>query len=96
VVSGGLELGKVAVSFKVMPADETVSLEDMEKRLREDIAREFTLGRSSIEELAFGIKVLKIIVIMEDEGGLIDRVEQNIRKNKEVGEVEVEEVSLIS
>jgi len=40
--------------------------------------------------------VLKIIVIMEDEGGLIDRVEQNIRKNKEVGEVEVEEVSLIS
>jgi len=89
-------LGKVAVSFKVMPADETVSLEDMEKRLREDIAREFTLGRSSIEELAFGIKVLKIIVIMEDEGGLIDRVEQNIRKNKEVGEVEVEEVSLIS
>jgi len=54
VVSGGLELGKVAVSFKVMPADETVSLEDMEKRLREDIAREFTLGRSSIEELAFG------------------------------------------
>ncbi|MGC8644999.1 MAG: elongation factor 1-beta [Thermoplasmata archaeon] len=86
----------MAVSFKIMPADETMHLEDVESRMREDLSREFTLGKTSIDELAFGIRVLRLIVIMDDQGGLIDRVEEKIRKYPEVGEVEVEEVSLIS
>ncbi|MCL5789665.1 MAG: elongation factor 1-beta [Candidatus Thermoplasmatota archaeon] len=89
-------MGKVAVSFKIMPSDETKDLSKIEKGLKADLSKEFALGKSSIEELAFGIKVLKIIVIMSDEGGLVDSVEQRIRSFSDVGEVEVEEVSLIS
>jgi elongation factor 1-beta len=89
-------LGKVAVSFKIMPSDETKDLSSIEKSLKTDLSRNFALGKSSIEELAFGIKVLKIIVIMGDEGGLVDSVEQRIRSFQDIGEVEVEEVSLIS
>ncbi|MEM0073456.1 MAG: elongation factor 1-beta [Thermoplasmatales archaeon] len=94
--SGGLKLGKVAVSFKIMPADENMSLEDIDKSLRQELSKDFVLGKSSIDELAFGIKVLRFIVIMDDQGGLIDSVEERIRKHPEVGEVDVEEVSLIS
>ncbi|MCL4450943.1 MAG: elongation factor 1-beta [Candidatus Thermoplasmatota archaeon] len=89
-------MGKVAVSFKVMPSDETKDLVAIEKGLKEDLSKNYALGKSSIEELAFGIKVLKLIVIMGDEGGLVDSVEQRIRSFQDVGEVEVEEVSLIS
>jgi translation elongation factor aEF-1 beta len=89
-------LGKVAVSFKIMPSDETKDLSKIENALKTDLSNSFTLGKSSIEELAFGIKVLKLIVIMSDEGGLVDAVEQRIRSFQDIGEVEVEEVSLIS
>lgn len=89
-------MGKVAVSFKIMPADENMSLEDIDKSLRQELSKDFVLGKSSIDELAFGIKVLRFIVIMDDQGGLIDSVEERIRKHPEVGEVDVEEVSLIS
>jgi elongation factor 1-beta len=89
-------LGKVAVSFKVMPLDESKDLSSIEKGLKEDLSKSYALGRSSIEELAYGIKVLKVIVIMGDEGGLVDNVEQKIRSFPNVGEVEVDEVSLIS
>ncbi|MEM2615265.1 MAG: elongation factor 1-beta family protein, partial [Thermoplasmatales archaeon] len=85
-----------AVSFKIMPADENMSLEDIDKSLRQELSKDFVLGKSSIDELAFGIKVLRFIVIMDDQGGLIDSVEERIRKHPEVGEVDVEEVSLIS
>jgi translation elongation factor aEF-1 beta len=89
-------LGKVAVSFKVMPLDESKDLVAIEKDLKSDLSKNYVLGNSRIEELAFGIKVLKLIVIMSDEGGLVEDVEQRIRSFQDVGEVEVEEVSLIS
>lgn len=89
-------MGKVAVAFKVMPSDESKDLVVIEKSLKADLSKSFALGNSTIEELAFGIKVLKLIVIMGDEGGLVDSVEQKIRSFSDVGEVEIEEVSLIS
>ena len=89
-------MGKVAVSFKVMPLDESKDLVAIEKDLKNDLSKNYVLGNSRIEELAFGIKVLKLIVIMSDEGGLVEDVEQKIRSFQDVGEVEVEEVSLIS
>ncbi len=89
-------MGKVAVSFKVMPLDESKDLVAIEKDLKSDLSKNYVLGNSRIEELAFGIKVLKLIVIMSDEGGLVEDVEQKIRSFQDVGEVEVEEVSLIS
>ncbi len=89
-------MGKVAVSFKVMPLDESKDLVAIEKDLKSDLSKNYVLGNSRIEELAFGIKVLKLIVIMSDEGGLVEDVEQKIRSLQDVGEVEVEEVSLIS
>jgi elongation factor 1-beta len=89
-------LGKVAVAFKVMPSDENKDLTVIEKGLKADLSKNFALGNCTVEELAFGIKVLKLIVIMGDEGGLVDSVEQRIRSFSDVGEVEIEEVSLIS
>lgn len=91
-----MRVGKVAVSFKVMPSDENDDLDSIGKKLREDLSVDYVLGQSKMEELAFGIKVLKLIVIMNDEGGLVDRAEERIRSSPGVGEVEVEEVSLIS
>lgn len=95
-IQGALILGKVAISFKVMPSDETKDIDRIRDDLSKELSRDFVLGNSKVEELAFGIKVLKIIVIVDDKGGVADRAEERIRSFPGIGEVDVEEVSLIS
>jgi len=89
-------LGKVAISFKVMPSDESKNIDEIRQKLVAELSGHYVLGQSSVEELAFGIKVLKIIVIVEDQGGFADRIEEQIRSLPGIGEVDVDEVSLIS
>ncbi|MCL5681439.1 MAG: hypothetical protein M1515_05320 [Candidatus Thermoplasmatota archaeon] len=86
----------MAVSFRVTPSDENENIEKIRENLISDLSKDFVLGKSRIEELAFGIKVLKLIVIIDDKGGLVDQVEAKIKAYSGVGEADVEEVSLIS
>lgn len=79
-----------------MPSDENEDIESIKEKLVAQLSKEYVLGNSKVEELAFGIKVLKVIAIVEDKGGLSDEVEEKIRSFPGVGEVEVEEVTLIS
>lgn len=89
-------MGKVAISFKVMPSDESTDIDKTKEDLVQELSKNYVLGKSGTEELAFGLKCMKIIVIVDDQGGLSDKVEETIRSFPGIGEVEVEEVSLIS
>ncbi len=89
-------MGKVAASFKIMPESEESNLEATVKELQSNIKGDFYIGSINVEELAFGIKAIKLVVVMDDKEGLIDKLETIIRGVKGVGEIDVEEVSLIS
>lgn len=89
-------MGKVAISFKVMPSDESTDIDKTKDDLVRKLSEDYVLGKTSTEELAFGLKCVKIIVIVDDQGGLSDKVEETIRSFPGIGEVEVDEVSLIS
>jgi translation elongation factor EF-1beta len=47
------------------------------------------------EDVGFGIKVLKVNILMRDSEGGMDKLESSIRKVKGVSELEVEEVSRV-
>lgn len=89
-------MGKVAVSMRVMPDSEDVDINGISQSIKNLIKGEYTLGNSQIEEVAFGLKAIRLIVVMEDKEGLMDHIENEIKNVKGVSEVEVEEVSLIS
>ncbi len=83
-------MGAVAVSLKVMPADANVNLENV----KSEISKKMKLNDAKIEPIAFGLKQLRILIVIPDAGGT-DKIEAEIRKIKGVGDVEVESVTLV-
>ncbi|MEK6979732.1 MAG: elongation factor 1-beta [Candidatus Micrarchaeota archaeon] len=50
---------------------------------------------SSEEDIGFGIKVLKVIFLLNDDSGGMDALEEKIRGISGVSQVEVEDVSRV-
>jgi len=82
-------MGNVAVELKVMP--ESIDT-DMEK-LKEEISKRMKIQDSKIEPLAFGLKQLKILVVVPD--GETGDIEGKIKKIEGVSEVETGSVTLV-
>jgi len=62
-------------------------------KIKEEIAKRMRLADSKVEEIAFGAKLLKVLIIVSDkEGG---DIEEKLKEIPGVSEVQVDEVSLI-
>jgi len=81
-------MGNVAISLKVMPAS---AEEDLEK-LMQIIAKKVKIQDYKIEPIAFGLKALKILVVVPDSE---QNIEEKIKSIKGVGSAEIESVTLI-
>ena len=82
-------MGNVAVELKVMPESTDIDLE----KVKEEISKKMKLQDSKIEPLAFGLKQLKILVIVPD--GETGDLEGKIKEIKGVSEVETGSVTLV-
>jgi elongation factor 1-beta len=83
-------MGNVAVSMRIMPESPDVDLE----KLKKEISKKIKIQDSKIEPIAFGLKALKLMVIIPDASGT-DSLERDIRSIKGVGEVEIDSVTLL-
>ncbi len=81
-------MGMVGMSLKIMPESAETDLESV----KAEIAKKIKVQDARIEPIAFGLKALKILVIVPDGQ---QNVEEEIRKIKGVGEVEVESTTLL-
>jgi len=81
-------MGEVAVVAKVFPD----SMEVFGK-LKESIKKSVKPFRIEEEEIAFGMKALKVTVVVKDAGG--EDVEGKLKRIKGVSEVQIEEVGRI-
>ena len=84
----GTVMGKVATVFKIYPdaGKENEVVEGLRKSLKPESIQ--------LEDVAFGIKVVKALFIHEDQEGSTE-FEERIRKIHGVNEVEVAEETLI-
>jgi elongation factor 1-beta len=82
-------MGNVAISLKIMPESPDTDLE----KIKEEIAKKIEIKDSKIEPLAFGLKALKILVVIPDKGS--ENIENEIRTVSGVSEVEVESSTLV-
>jgi translation elongation factor EF-1beta len=81
-------MGDVAVLFKVYPEP------GQEDSVRKGIAEQLKPSAMQMEEIAFGIKVIKVMFVHSDAEGSSD-FEEKLKKVNGVREVEVAEESLI-
>jgi translation elongation factor EF-1beta len=80
-------MGKVSVLAKIFPED----FEEIE-RIKSEISSKFSIKDHRIEDIGFGIKVLKVLILTDDTGA---NFEEELKKIKGVSEVEIESITLI-
>ena len=77
-----------------MPESVDVSLEEIKAELKK-MPIMGQIKDMKEEPVAFGLKALKVLTILPDEGGLTDKIEDAVRKVKGVQSAETVGVTLI-
>ncbi|MGI0100822.1 MAG: hypothetical protein ACREBH_03870 [Candidatus Micrarchaeaceae archaeon] len=85
----GTMMSDVAVLFKVYPKD------DMLDSCVNNIKKDMNPAGLQTEDVAFGIKVVKVVFKFDDSKTSSSKIEDDLRKVKGVGEIEVMEEGLI-
>ncbi|MBD6955438.1 MAG: elongation factor 1-beta [Thermoplasmata archaeon] len=88
-------MGEVGIVYKILPEDVELDVNDLSKRIEEEIRGICNVKGVQIKPIAFGLNAILMFVSVKDESGASDRVEQKIKGVKGVGEIEVEEMSLL-
>lgn len=84
---------KVAVTFRVMPEGVEVDLDAVQSRLRDSLRER--LKKLEVKPVAYGLRAIEAIVILEDAAGEMERVESLLLQIPGVGGVETTEVTLL-
>jgi elongation factor 1-beta len=79
-------MGKISCVYKVMPEDAETNLEEIKDQIR-DLIDVQDMGE---EEVAFGLKAVKVSCITTDEEGGTDAVEEKLEKLDNIQSIELE------
>ncbi len=87
-------MAKVVVTLKIMPSNPGVDLSKIEDEAKKEIvnfcdSKEF---KTQIEPVAFGLKALNILFVMDESKGSTEALEKKISEIQDVESVEVTDV----
>jgi len=82
-------MGDVAVTLKIMPESPDIDLE----KIKGEISKKIEIKDSKVESIAFGLKALKVLVVIPDKG--VDELKEDLKNIDGISEVDVESVTLI-
>jgi elongation factor 1-beta len=85
-------MGKVAASIKIMPESPEIDLDGLEQRLEQALPEGARINGFERQEVAFGLVALLPTVIVPDESGGTEAVEESFANLEVVESVDVEDV----
>lgn len=88
-------VGEVVAVIKVMPEGADVDMSEIMDSVKGAIPSYARLHGMQVMDIAFGLKALKVAVILGDKSGGTEEIEANLAKIPRVESVEVEEVGLL-
>ena len=88
-------MGKVAARLKVMPNSPDVDLDTLQERLEGSLPEGAKISRTDREDVAFGLVALMPTVIIPDEAGGTEAVEEAFQNVDDVESVDVDQVGRI-
>lgn len=88
-------MAKVMAILRVMPEDVETDLEELRRRVEGSLPSDVSLQRVGVEEIAFGIRALKLVVLLPEEEGGTFKVEEAVSKVPGVSQVDVELVTRV-
>ncbi|OYT58367.1 elongation factor 1-beta [Euryarchaeota archaeon ex4484_178] len=88
-------MGDVLITYKIMPEGVDVDFEKMKEEVKKKVSALGKVAEFDLQPIAFGLKALIVKVIVKDEGGVADKIEEELGKIENVQGVVIEEVTLI-
>ena len=88
-------MGKVAAKIKVMPQDPDIDLDELQERLEDSLPEGAKINGIERDDVAFGLVALLPTVIVPDDTGGTEAVEEGFTEVEGVESVSVEDVGRI-
>jgi len=83
----------VAASLRIMPESLEVDLEKTKKAVEKIVTKHGKINSSEIKPIAFGLKALEIMILLNDKEGGMEEIEARIAKTPGVNSVEILDVT---
>lgn len=87
-------MADVVVVLKILPSDSDQDIEKLKDSVESSVSNVGKVNKIGLEEIAFGLKAIRLEVIIPDEEGKIGAVEDTLQALDGVGQVDTEEVTL--
>jgi elongation factor 1-beta len=88
-------MGKVAAVYNVIPESPEVDPEKIAKDIPNHLPKGVEINKMVIKPFAFGLKIIEVTCIMDDTSGIIENLEESLRKVPQVQGVDSVTVTLI-
>ena len=88
-------MGEVAITFEIMPDGPEIDLEGIKAKVNEKIGGISKIEQTEIKPIAFGLKALVMNVVVEDQEGIMDRLEEEIDSVEGVQNAKVVTMTLV-
>jgi len=86
-------MAQLVVTIKIMPESPDIDLKSIEEQAKKEITKfGGDVGKVEIELIAFGLKALNLIFVMDEKKGGTDSLEENISRIDGVRSAEVTDV----
>ncbi len=83
----------VAATVRIMPTGIDVNLETVQKSVEKIASKYGKLNSAEVKPIAFGLKALEVILLLNDKEGGMEEIEAQIAKIKGVNSVETLEAT---
>lgn len=88
-------MSEVMMVYKIMPEGTESDLENIKEKVKSIVKEHGTFKGSNEEKVAFGLKAIIVKLVVPDEGGIVDQLEEKFEKIEEVQSVSAEDVTLV-
>jgi translation elongation factor aEF-1 beta len=88
-------MGTVAATYTLMPDDTEFDFPSLIGKLSTIVPANVKVAKTDVLPMAFGLKKMEAVFVMEDAAGLIDQLEETLRGIPGIQNVETEQVTLL-
>jgi len=89
-------MGSYMIRMKVLPEDTSTDLENMVQTISGLLPKPAQIRSHRTEPIAFGLSAVVMDVVVPEEEGVVDRIEEIVSKAPQVSQYEVIAVSRMS
>jgi elongation factor 1-beta len=83
---------KVVVTFNIMPESVEIDLNALSEKIKDILSKHGEVGKVELKPVAFGLKAIEIMAIMDESKGSTEPIENEISEIEGVNSVEVTDV----